>query len=156
MIKHLIISILIALLSAIAYAEGPPISEAEIKQRTETISKSLRCVVCQNQSIFESNAPLAEDMRKTVEARIRAGDTNDEVIEFLREPYGDFILMRPPFQLITFLLWVGPFFMLLGCAFWFFKRSRLKRPILERKELTEIDKARVHEALSGGGDREHS
>ena len=74
--------------------------EAEIDARTEAVSKTLRCVVCQNQSIYDSNAPLAEDMRRMVRKRIEAGDTDDEAREYLRNLYGDYVLMSPPLQIL--------------------------------------------------------
>lgn len=123
-------------------------SEAEVRLRVESISKSLRCVVCQNQSIFESNAPLAADMRRTVEARVRAGDTDEEVKEFLREPYGDFILLKPPLKPMTFLLWLGPF--LLAALLLIFHVRR--KPDVDRspipQELAPEDRDRVYEALN--------
>ena len=80
------------MMSFAAAAQTPP--EKEVEQRARDVGRSLRCVVCQNQSIDESDAPLAEDMRKLVRARIRKGDTNEQVIGFMQERYGDYVLLK--------------------------------------------------------------
>jgi cytochrome c-type biogenesis protein CcmH len=99
-----------------AYAVHPdevltdPVSEA----RARDISKELRCLVCRNQSIDDSDADLAHDIRVLVRQRLAAGDTDAQVIAYIRSRYGDFVLLRPPFQLDTWLLWGGPALILLG------------------------------------------
>lgn len=95
-----------------------------LENRAREIAQSLRCVVCQNQSIDESDAPLAQDMRKLVRERLRAGDSNEEIINFMREKYGDFVLLKPPVQSNTYLLWALPFFLLLGGLIWFVRAGR--------------------------------
>lgn len=83
--------------------------------RAAEIGKSLRCVVCQNQSIEDSNAPLAADMRQLVRERIETGDTDEQIIAHLVDRYGTFVLMKPPVRTDTFLLWFGPLlFVVLG------------------------------------------
>jgi len=134
----------------LAQAQAPDApSEAEIDMRTEAISKTLRCVVCQNQSIYDSNAPLAEDMRRLVHKRVEAGDSDDEVRAYLRDRYGDYVLMSPPFQMNTLLLWLGPFALVLLGGAWFILRLRARSsgPV---SDLTEAERARVAAALSGG------
>jgi cytochrome c-type biogenesis protein CcmH len=83
------------------------------------INKVLRCVVCQNQSIDESNAPLAVDLRNLVRERLAAGETDKQAVQFIVQRYGNFVLLRPPFQFNTLLLWLGPFllFALAGLMF---------------------------------------
>jgi cytochrome c-type biogenesis protein CcmH len=76
------------------------------------ISQDLRCVVCQNETIDESNATLAQDMRRLVRQRINAGDTNEQVIAYMVDRYGDFVLLRPRFTSQTLLLWFGPILIL--------------------------------------------
>lgn len=123
--------------------EGP----ADVDARTEAISKTLRCVVCQNQSIYDSNAPLAEDMRNLVRKRVEAGDTNDEAREYLRERYGDYVLMSPPFQMNTLLLWTGPLLLVGIGLVWFVTHLRSGRTTEPEAPLSEADKARVAAAL---------
>lgn len=117
-----IFSLLISLsFSASAIAQP---TEAEIETRAKDVGRSLRCVVCQNQSIDESDAPLAMDMRKLVRDRLKEGDSNAEVISYMRELYGDYVLLKPPVQTNTYILWLAPFLLLLAGLVWFFKNSR--------------------------------
>ena len=149
--RFLFLSIALIIFACIGAAETQQ-TEAEIQARVDAISKTLRCVVCQNQSIYESNAPLAEDMRRTVEQRVRAGDTDDEVRDYLRGPYGDFILMRPPFQLNTLILWLGPVFFI-GCLlYWYASRNRHSGGIRSRGEFSDDDRKKLNEALWGAED----
>lgn len=99
-------------------------SDAEVEARAKEVGRSLRCVVCQNQSIDDSDAPLAADMRKLVRTRLKEGDSNAEVITYMQERYGDYVLLKPPVQTNTYLLWFAPFLLLLGALFWFFTRKR--------------------------------
>ena len=93
--------------------------KVEIDDRARAIGESLRCVVCQNQSIYESDAPLASDMRDLVKRRLEAGDSNAEVISYMRDKYGDYVLLKPPVQNNTYVLWLLPFLLLLGGLVWF-------------------------------------
>lgn len=123
----------------------------EINARTEIVSKTLRCVVCQNQSIYDSNAPLALDMRKLVRKRVIAGDTDAEAREYLRYRYGDYVLMSPPLQLNTILLWLSPLLLILAGGIWFFSRDRSAVPP-ETDTLSEADKSRIAAALASPED----
>ncbi|MEL7108604.1 MAG: cytochrome c-type biogenesis protein [Pseudomonadota bacterium] len=150
--RRLFIYILAALLlsawGAQAQDEAQPASIVEdVDERTEAISKTLRCVVCQNQSIYDSNAPLAEDMRRLVRKRVEAGDTDDEAREYLRNLYGDYVLMSPPLQMNTILLWTGPLLLVLLGGVWFVFRLRQDGPS-EQVPLSDEDRARVAAALS--------
>ena len=82
-------------------------SQQELRARD--ISKNIRCMVCQNQSIDESNAPLAKDLRILIREKIKEGKNNDEIYKFLTDRYGDFILLNPPLKLNTLVLWIFPF-----------------------------------------------
>lgn len=138
-------------LGAPAAQEADPSSVENVDARTETISKTLRCVVCQNQSIYDSNAPLAEDMRRLVRKRVEAGDSDDETREYLRERYGDYVLMSPPLQMNTLLLWAGPLILVLLGGFWFLMRLRSGEPD-PIAVLSDEDRARVAAALSNKDD----
>ena len=98
--------------------------------RAREVGKDLRCLVCRNQSIDDSEADLAHDLRVIVRERIAAGDSNDQVFAYVRARYGDFVLLRPPFQGDTLLLWGGPLIVLLvgGFAAWRFCRGRAALP----------------------------
>ncbi|SDH40073.1 cytochrome c-type biogenesis protein [Roseospirillum parvum] len=84
------------------------LDDPEMEARARDIGEQLRCVVCQGESIDESNAPLARDMRILVRKRLSQGDSNQEVIDYLQDRYGDFVLMKPPFKPTTWVLWLGP------------------------------------------------
>ena len=84
------------------------LSDPALEARARVLGKDLRCVVCQNQSIDESNADLARDMRILVRDRITNGDTNEEVLAYMVDRYGDFVLLDPPFKTSTLVLWIGP------------------------------------------------
>lgn len=99
-------------------------SEEQIELRSREIGRALRCVVCQNQSIEESDASLAEDMRNLVRSRVRKGETNSEVINFMQDRYGDFVLLKPPVQGNTYVLWVAPFVIVLLGMLWFTLQTR--------------------------------
>ena len=95
--------------------------------RARDISKNIRCMICQNQSIDESNAPLARDLRILIRNKIKEGNSNEEIYKFLTDRYGDFILLKPPIKLSTLALWVFPFvFLLIGIfvVFWNNKKSK--------------------------------
>ena len=100
--------------------------EQEIRARN--ISKNIRCMVCQNQSIDESNAPLAKDLRILIREKIEDGKNNEEIYKFLTDRYGDFILLKPPFKLSTLALWFLPFiFLLIGIFIIFFHNKKSKQ-----------------------------
>jgi cytochrome c-type biogenesis protein CcmH len=121
------ILILLLALSAPAYAVEPSeiLKDPKLEARAREISQKLRCVVCQNQSIDDSSAPLAKDLRVLVRERLTAGDTNSQTIGFIVARYGNFVLLKPPMQINTLLLWLGPL-LLAGLAFFGFSRL-LKR-----------------------------
>ena len=96
--------------------------------RARNISKNIRCMVCQNQSIDESNAPLAKDLRILIRNKIKDGKKDKEIYKFLTDRYGDFILLKPPFKLNTLALWLLPFiFVLIGIFIVFFHNKKSKQ-----------------------------
>ena len=98
----------------------PLFADTAIEARLTHLSRELRCVVCQNEALSESPAELATDMRQEIRGLMKAGKTDQEVMDFLTTRYGDFVLFRPPFKPLTYLLWVGPFaFLGLGVLIWF-------------------------------------
>ncbi len=117
-------------------------------KRVVEISNQLRCLVCQNQSIADSNAELAIDLKNQVVKQIAAGKTNQEIIDFMVERYGDFVLYKPPFKLSTVLLWVGPalFFVL---ALFFLFRTLINRNKQKVVPLSAEEKKRAEELLKG-------
>ena len=99
----------------------------EQELRARNISKNIRCMVCQNQSIDESEAPLAKDLRILIREKIKDGKNNEEIYKFLTERYGDFILLKPAFNINTFALWIFPIiFLLIGVFIIFFHNKKSK------------------------------
>lgn len=93
---------------ALALQPDEILKDPALEARAREISKELRCLVCQNQSIDDSDATLARDLRILVRDRLTAGDTDTEAVDFIVERYGDFVLLRPPFKNSTLILWIGP------------------------------------------------
>lgn len=125
-----------------------PIKEA----RARELSKELRCMVCQNQSIDDSDAPLARDLRLLVRERILAGDSDSQVVEFLVARYGEFVLLKPRFNPHTMLLWLLPPLALMGggIALWVYSDRRRRAGVLEREslmKLTKEEEARLEKLL---------
>jgi cytochrome c-type biogenesis protein CcmH len=117
----------IVMTSSWAVEPNEILDDPVLEQRARTISKQLRCLVCQNQSIDESNADLARDLRIIVRERLVAGDSDDEVIGFVVSRYGDWVLLKPPFKPSTWVLWLGPIGIagLAGLMYWgFYRRQR--------------------------------
>lgn len=106
----------------------PIFADVEIEARLRALSGELRCVVCQNEALSDSPADLADSMRQEIRDLMKAGMTDQQVIDFLTERYGDFVLFRPPFKPLTYLLWMGPFLFLgFGVWVWFIAlRARRK------------------------------
>ncbi len=104
-------------LPALAVLPNEKLADPAMEARAREISKELRCLVCQNQSIDDSNADLARDLRVLVRERLVAGDSNEQVIAYVHDRYGDFVLLRPPVTGYTALLWGGPFVLLALAGF---------------------------------------
>jgi cytochrome c-type biogenesis protein CcmH len=111
------------------------LSDSRLEGRARALSKELRCMVCQNQSIDDSDAPLARDLRVLVRERLQAGDSDRQVIDFLVARYGEFVLLRPRFSWHTAVLWLGPAAMLLVGA------SALL--VLARRDRTSLNRAKT-------------
>jgi cytochrome c-type biogenesis protein CcmH len=127
MTRSLFIAFASALFSVLpAYAQTTP-----EEYRAREIGAQLRCVVCQNQSIEESDAQLAEDMRLVVREQVEAGASNEAVIAYMRNNYGDYVLLKPPVQANTYVLWFLPFALALFGLLWFGLRSKGKSQTVE-------------------------
>jgi cytochrome c-type biogenesis protein CcmH len=112
------------------------------------LSNELRCLVCQNQTIADSNAPLAEDLRNQVREKMRQGISDSQIIDFMVARYGDFVLYRPPLKLTTVLLWFGPL-LLLAAGFVVLLRRVLRRRPAPDLEMTAAEKKRARTLLAG-------
>lgn len=128
--KQLIFSLLLAVSmgsAAIAVPVADTFSNPGMETRARALQRQLRCLVCQGESIDESQAPLAAELRHLVRQQMAEGRSDDQIKQFLVARYGDFILMEPPLQPDTYFLWLAPFAILLGAggvAYWVIRRSK--------------------------------
>ena len=123
-----------------------PVAEARLKH----LAVELRCLVCQNQTLADSNAPLAEDLRREVREMIAKNMSDQEIIDFLVQRYGDFVLYRPPWKMTTTLLWIGPFLLLVGGAITLVMALRRRGRTLTDSAVTDEEHRRVEQLLSQG------
>jgi cytochrome c-type biogenesis protein CcmH len=142
-----ILALLFVLLAGPAWAVLPHerLADPALEARARALSLELRCQVCQNQSIDDSNAPLAADLRKLVRERLSAGDSDAAVLDFVVRRYGDYVLLRPPMRADTLALWYGPFAILALGALGAFVYLRRRRPSAEAGTLSEAEEKRVRE-----------
>jgi cytochrome c-type biogenesis protein CcmH len=120
---------------------------ANNEQRIRQLEERLRCLVCQNQSLADSNAELAGDLRKQVRDQVAAGRSDEEIVSFLVQRYGDFVLYEPPFKASTALLWIGPFVLLLGAGLVLVLTLRRRRDAPEEAALGADDRRVVERVL---------
>jgi cytochrome c-type biogenesis protein CcmH len=118
-------------------------------ERAVRLGEKLRCLVCQNQTIGESNAELAVDLRRQVREQIAAGKTDADIIDYMVKRYGDFVLYQPPVKGTTLLLWGGPALLLLLGAFTMFRIVRARRRVADELPLTAEERERVARLLAG-------
>ncbi|HSJ79640.1 MAG TPA: cytochrome c-type biogenesis protein [Thiobacillus sp.] len=123
--RHFLMAMLLAICLPALAGEGaskaalPNADDPVIEQRLVKLAEDLRCLVCQNESLAGSHAALAEDLRREIRTLMRAGKSDREVVDYLTERYGDFVLYRPPFKPVTWLLWLGPvLFLGIGGGAW--------------------------------------
>ena len=123
------IAALLLAASGAVFSQSSEISkpDAAVERRLKSLAEELRCLVCQNQTIADSNAPLAVDLRNQLRGQIAAGRSDDDIRSYMVERYGDFVLYRPPMRASTVLLWVGPFALVLVGAAIFFLMVRRRR-----------------------------
>lgn len=138
--KSLLFSLLLLLAGPIWADEAASVGEDPvIEQRMVKLSEELRCLVCQNESLAGSHAELAEDLRKEIRVQMKAGKDDKEVIDYLTTRYGDFVLYRPPFKPLTYLLWLGPLLFLgIGIVAWSMtlkRRRTMQDSPMDKKQL---------------------
>lgn len=136
-------------LQAVAKEAAPAGDDPVIEQRMSEIASELRCLVCQNQTIVDSNAPLAVDLRNQIRDQLKQGRSTREIMDYMVARYGDFVLYRPPFKVTTVVLWAGPLFlMLLGLVV---MAHRIRRRRAEAAPLSKAEHEAAERLLSGGG-----
>src|SRR5690606_12035197 len=138
---------------AVAVEPGEILEDPRLEARARTLSLELRCLVCQNQSIDDSDAPLARDLRVLVRERLQAGDSDQEVLDVIVARYGEFVLLRPPFKPYTLLLWLAPVLALLTGLWLAYRAFQSGRGRAERggavaaKMLTPEEEAKLRQML---------
>jgi cytochrome c-type biogenesis protein CcmH len=125
-----------------------------IEQRLNKLSQELRCLVCQNETLADSRAGLAEDLRREIREQMKAGKSDQEIINFLTQRYGQFILYRPQVTPTTYLLWFGPFILLLAGLFVLFRYIRQRRDSITETPLTTAERQRAQELLAAESSKE--
>jgi cytochrome c-type biogenesis protein CcmH len=146
MIQRVIFAAALAIaLGGAAHAVEPSerLADPALEARARALSQELRCLVCQNQSIDESNADLAHDLRVLLRKRLLAGDTDRQVLDYIVARYGQFVLLDPPFEPATYLLWLTPPVLVLGVGLSLVVRARRQRPDHRLPPLTEEEGARA-------------
>jgi len=155
LVALLLAALVAALLVAPAAAKeaAPAAADPVLEKRVMALAEELRCLVCQNQTLADSNAPLAEDLRNQLRERMREGKSDKEVVDFLVERYGDFVLYRPPLKATTFLLWFGPLLLLVAGFAVLLRRVQQRRRLGEPAPVSDDDRKRAAELLAGGEPR---
>ena len=125
----------------------PGISSESTEQRIRQLEEKLRCLVCQNQSLADSNAELAGDLRREVRDQVAAGRSDDEIVSYLVQRYGDFVLYEPPFKATTALLWVGPFLLFAAAVGFLLVAVRRRRNAPQEPALVPDEKRLVERVL---------
>jgi cytochrome c-type biogenesis protein CcmH len=155
---RLLATVLLTLcLSSPALAVQPDeiLKDAALESRARSLSQELRCMVCQNQSIDDSDAPLAKDLRVLVRERLSAGDSDNQVMDFLVARYGEFVLLRPRMSWHTLLLWLAPLAALViggwGLIVFIRRRAGAPKAVAGPEQLTPAEQSRVAELLRESG-----
>ncbi len=148
--KRLLLVLLLVPWIAAAEETWPSADNARVEARLKALAIELRCLVCQNQTLADSNAPLAEDLRREIRAMIARNMSDKDIIEFLVARYGDFVLYRPPLKATTILLWLGPFVLLAIGGMTFVLALKRRQRKLAAVVLSEEEHDRAAQLLSEG------
>jgi len=132
---------------------APAAADPALEERVTALATELRCLVCQNQTLADSNAPLAVDLRNQIREKMQQGASERDIVDYMVARYGDFVLYRPPFKATTVLLWAGPILLMIaGLAALYFRLAR--RRAEPKTELSEEERARAAALLGRNGDGE--
>jgi len=138
--------------SSFAAEATPTEKDALVAARAVRLSEKLRCLVCQNQTIADSNAELAQDLRRQIHEQIAAGKTDDEIVAYMVARYGDFVLYEPPLKATTVLLWAGPALLILGGFVGLVRFLAARRAAPPSPELSPEERQRAERLLAGSED----
>ena len=148
--SFIVLTLVLSLSRPAPAGEAQPVAaDPALEERVTALATELRCLVCQNQTLADSNAPLAVDLRSQIREQLRKGASERDVIGFMVDRYGDFVLYRPPLKATTLLLWVGPIALMIGgLAVLFYRLARRRREDVVR-ELSGEERARAAALLAG-------
>jgi cytochrome c-type biogenesis protein CcmH len=127
--------------------EATPNEDPKIEQRMKALTEQLRCLVCQNETLADSRADLAEDLRQQIREPMKAGKSDQEILAFLTQRYGDFVLYKPPVKATTYLLWFGPFVLLITGTVVLYRYLKHRRELIQDQPLTADERKRAAEIL---------
>ena len=144
----LLLTVLISLFGATLAKEAQSNEDPKIEQRMKLLTEQLRCMVCQNETLDASRADLAENLRKEIREQIKAGKSDQEIIAFLTQRYGDYVLYNPPVKKTTYLLWFGPFVLLIGGIVVLYRYVRNRRELIKESPLSADERKRTEEILN--------
>jgi cytochrome c-type biogenesis protein CcmH len=148
-------ALLLAPVPTLAADAVPTEKDPVSAERAVKLGEKLRCLVCQNQTIGESNAELAVDLRRQVREQIAAGQSDDQIVDYMVKRYGDFVLYQPPVKATTLLLWGGPALLLLLGALAMFRIVQSRRRAAEEPPLTAEEHERAARLLGGDSGKDH-
>ena len=134
---------------AMAREAAPAAQNPALEKRTQDLSEKLRCLVCQNQTIAESTAGLAVDLKNEIREKLASGQSESQIIDYMVARYGDFVLYKPPFKTMTALLWLGPLILLVVGLAWLFRVLARRRKEVTPPELTRVEHERAKALLEG-------
>ena len=149
--KYIMLIILVSACfgGALVAKEAQPNEDPRIEQRMKALTEQLRCLVCQNETLADSRADLAEDLRKQVREQMKAGKSDQEILAYLTQRYGDFVLYNPPVKATTYLLWFGPFILLIGGTGVLYRYLKHRREVIKDEPLTAAERKRAADILRG-------
>lgn len=147
------------LLCCLAFTAGakeaqPDAADPQLEKRVMKLSQELRCLVCQNETLADSRADLAEDLRSKIREQMKAGKSDKEIVAFLTDRYGDFVLYRPPVKPTTYLLWFGPFVLLIAGLALLFRYLKQRRELISERPLSAEERGRAEELLRAEPEKE--
>ncbi len=148
-IKSLLLLIVLSgsVFAILAREATPSAPDPALEERVMKLSKELRCLVCQNETLADSRADLAVDLRDQIREQMRAGKTDKEIVSYLTQRYGKFILYNPPIDPTTYLLWFGPFVLLLAGLALLFRYLKQRRELIVEQPLSANDRSRAEALL---------
>ena len=132
---------------ALVAKEAQPNEDPKIEQRMKGLTEQLRCLVCQNETLADSRADLAEDLRKQIREQMKAGKSDQEILAYLTQRYGDYVLYKPPVKSTTYLLWFGPFVLLIAGTGVLYRYLKQRRELIKDKPLSADERKRAADIL---------